>query len=99
MRFTWDKRKNRQNRSKHKISFELAQEVFLDPFCLTIVDRGIEDEQRFWAVGRVESLLILLVVHTVHADEGEEVIRILSARKATPRERRLYEENEVINGE
>jgi uncharacterized DUF497 family protein len=92
MRFEWDERKNRQNRRKHAISFELAQEVFADPFCLTISDCVIEGEERCWTIGRVAVLTILVVVHTIGNEHGEEVIRILSARKATPRERRFYEE-------
>ena len=79
------------NRRKHGISFHLAQEVFGDPFRLTIEDRTA-GEERFWIVGRLEKLLIVVVVHTIWDDRGEEVIRIISARRATPRERRFYEE-------
>ena len=94
MRFEWDDRKNKQNRRKHAVSFELAQEVFTDPLCLTIFDRMIDGEERFWAIGTVEDLLVLVVVHTVNNLRGEEVIRIISARRATPRERKLYEKAE-----
>lgn len=94
MRFEWDEQKNRQNRLKHAVAFELAQEVFDDPFCLTISDRSTEVEERFWTIGTIESLVVLVVVHTVGEVEGAEVIRIISARKATPRERRFYEEIE-----
>jgi len=92
MRFEWDNQKNRFNRKKHGISFELAQEVFADPFCLVIRDESPEDEERFWSIGRVGTLVILVVVHTIRQEDGEEIIRITSARKATPRERRSYEE-------
>jgi uncharacterized DUF497 family protein len=92
MRFEWDNRKDHQNLRKHGVSFELAQEAFSDPFCLTLSDRMIDDEQRFWTVGRVETLTILVDVHTLRDESGEEVIRIVSARKATARERRFYEE-------
>ena len=92
MRFEWDERKNRQNRRKHQFSFELATEVFADPFCLTITDQILDGEERCWTVGRVEGLALLVVVHTIRHEHGEEVIRIISARKATPRERRFYEE-------
>jgi uncharacterized DUF497 family protein len=62
-------------------------------FCLTNQDRIVEGEQRLWTLGRVEDLLkILVVVHTVMEQGDEEVIRIISARKATPRERGFYEE-------
>ena len=92
MRFEWDNQKSRFNRKKHGISFELAQEVFADPFCITIQDESLEAEERLWGIGRVETLIILVVVHTIRQEEGEEIIRIISARKATPRERRFYEE-------
>jgi uncharacterized protein len=55
--------------------------------------RIVEGEQRLWTLGRVEDLLnILVVVHTVMEQGDDEVIRIISARKATPRERAFYEE-------
>ena len=80
------------NRKKHGISFEIATEVFVDPFCLTIPDQTGQGEERFWTIGRLENLVILVVVHTAHDERGEETARIISARKATPRERRYYEE-------
>jgi uncharacterized DUF497 family protein len=94
MRFEWDEQKNRQNRRKHAVSFELAQEVFADPFCLTVSDLIADGEERFWTIGAIEDFIMLVVVHTVRDREGEEIIRIISARKATPRERVLYEEIE-----
>jgi uncharacterized DUF497 family protein len=95
VRFEWDEQKNRANRRKHKISFELASEVFVDPFCFTIRDRVIEGEQRFWTVGSVGDVAVLVVVHTVREEGREELIRIISARKATPRERYFYETNQI----
>lgn len=92
MRFEWDENKNRENRKKHGVSFEIAMEVFDDPFCLTSQDRIVEGEERFWTLGRVEDLNILVFVHTVMDEKDEQVIRIISARKATPRERAFYEE-------
>ncbi|HKW76784.1 MAG TPA: BrnT family toxin [Terriglobales bacterium] len=95
MRFEWDQKKNRDNQRKHKISFELAREVFLDPFCFIVRDRVVEDEQRFWTVGSVGGVVVLVVAHTAREEGEEEVIRIISARKATPRERHFYETNEI----
>lgn len=92
MRFEWDGRKNRLNHQKHRVSFEVAQEVFADPFCLTIRDLEVESEQRLWTIGRLQNLSILVVVHVSWDEDGEEITRIISARKATPRERRFYEE-------
>ncbi len=92
MRFEWDKKKSLLNRQKHGVSFEIAVEIFGDPFCLTIPDRTEQGEERFWAIGRLENLVVLVVVHATRNEQGEEITRIISARKATPRERRFYEE-------
>lgn len=94
MRFEWDERKNKANRKKHGVSFETASEVFDDPFYLSRPDLDEGDEDRFQTLGRVEALILLLVVHTWHRKDGQETVRIISARKATPRERRRYEETE-----
>jgi uncharacterized DUF497 family protein len=94
MRFEWNEAKNRSNRRKHRITFELAIEVFLDPFCVTFPDVDLEIEQRLWTIGRISDLTIIVVVHTLHDDRGEEIVRVISARKATARERRAYEETD-----
>jgi uncharacterized protein len=97
MRFEWDRAKAATNVKKHGISFETAARVFADPFVLIEQDRIEGGEQRWQALGSVDGLAILLVAHTVYEDEEDdgqahEVIRIISARKADPRERRRYEE-------
>ena len=92
MRFEWDERKNRSNRAKHKVSFETAELVFHDPFALSIQDRTAQGEQRWQTIGLVGGVVVLLVAHTYNVENGDEVIRIVSARKATPRERMLYEQ-------
>lgn len=90
MRFVWDEAKDRRNRSKHKVSFETARLVFDDPFAMSIRDRVAEGEERWQTVGLVGGSVVLLVAHT-YVDEGdEETIRIISARKATARERKVY---------
>ncbi len=92
-RFEWDQAKNLSNERKHGIRFEQAALVFLDPLVVSLKDRIESDEQRWQTLGRVEGLLLLLVAHTVHQENpAEEVIRIISARRATPKERRRYEE-------
>lgn len=88
LEFTWDERKNRANRQKHRISFETAVLVFDDPFHVSVQDREIEDEARWQTIGMVGGAHVLLVAHTV--DEEGELIRIFSARKATRRERGIY---------
>lgn len=88
MEFAWEERKNRVNRRRHGISFETAALVFDDPYHLSVQDREVEGEVRWQTIGLVGGLHVLVVAHTV--DEEEEVIRIISARKAEPRERKTY---------
>lgn len=94
MEFAWDERKNRANQRKHGVSFETASLVFDDPDHLTRQDREVDGEPRWQTIGIVNGIHLLLVAHTVveNIDENEddEVIRILSARKATRRERSMY---------
>ena len=92
MRFEWDAVKNQTNRAKHGVSFELALEAFDDPAHLSRLDRVVGDEERWVTLGRVAEQLVLVVAHTVRDEpSGEEVLRIISARKATRHERRAYE--------
>lgn len=93
MRWTWDPRKDRTNKRDHGLSFATAERVFDDPFAASRMDPD-PDEQRWVTIGIVNGVTIL-VVHTwpeFGAKAGEEVGRIISARKATPHERRAYEE-------
>lgn len=95
MRFEWDEAKDRANRNKHGVSFELARQVFDDPVHCSIQDRIEGCEERWQTVGLVGGVAVLLVAHTWREDDGIEVVRIISARKATKQERRRYEENNV----
>jgi uncharacterized DUF497 family protein len=90
MVFAWDETKNRINRRKHGISFEAAARIFEDPDVVSYRDRVVDEEQRWRSIGCAGAIAILLVVHTSEEQYGEEEIRIVSARKATPRERTLY---------
>ena len=90
-RFTWYDRKNAANRRKHHVGFETAELVFEDPGAVALPDRDVEGEQRWQMIGWAQNML-LVVAHTAADEDGDEVIRIISARKATPSERRLYEE-------
>lgn len=92
MRFEWDEAKSNVNRKKHGLSFTAAGEVFHDPFAVTLPDPSAATEERLWTLGRLRSLVVAVVVHIDREEAGESIIRIISARKATPRERRLYEE-------
>jgi uncharacterized protein len=87
MEFEWDDAKERANRKKHRIDFQTASEVFLDPYVIEVEDRDVDREQRFNAIGVVGSRL-LVVTYTVRKD----IIRIISARRAEPYEKRQYHE-------
>jgi uncharacterized DUF497 family protein len=102
MRYEWDERKNRQNQRKHGgISFELAALVFEDEHRLIGLDRVDETgEERWHAIGAVsvESGVadVLLVVNVYREDDdGEEVIRIISARRANKNDYRRYQGQEL----
>jgi len=82
MRFVWDESKSRRNQAKHHVSFELAALVFEDSWQVSIPD-PYEGENRWRTLGLAQRVVILLVVHTVEEHNGEEEIRIISARKAT----------------
>lgn len=91
VRFDWDERKNKRNRAKHGIWFEEAQSVFDDPRGRLFHDPDHSDEEdRFVLLGMSSAERILVVVHCYR--QGESLIRIISARKATKKEVRLYEE-------
>ena len=94
MIFTWDENKNHSNYRKHRVFFETATLVFDDPYSVMLPDRVIDGEQRWHTIGLVEEVLLLLVVHTMHGEDEEEMVRIVSAREATTHERRLYEDGQ-----
>jgi uncharacterized DUF497 family protein len=87
--FEWDLRKARSNLSKHAVSFEAASTVFSDPASLTISDPDHSLlEPRHITMGLAFNGKLLVVAHT---DRGDN-IRIISARPASRKERKLYEE-------
>jgi uncharacterized protein len=93
--FEWDAEKNRSNQKKHAgIDFEIASLVFADPRLMLRKDRVVDGEQRWHGIGAVRKA-VLLVVHVYREENpnGEEVIRIISAREANPEERRIYLEH------
>jgi uncharacterized DUF497 family protein len=91
MEFTWDPKKDDRNKSKHDINFETAAWVFSDPLQMSVLDRVLDGEQRWKTMGRIGALVIIVVVHTYTEKNDKEIIRIISARKATKRERKYYE--------
>jgi uncharacterized DUF497 family protein len=93
VRFEWDEAKARTNQRKHGVRFEDAMLVFADPFALAEQDRIERGELRWQTLGLVGGIVLLLVAHTVRSDQEDEVIRIISARKAVRKERKRYDEN------
>jgi uncharacterized protein len=94
MRYEWDENKNDSNLEKHGLSFETASLVFDDPNALSIPDRIENGEERWQTIGMIENIVIVMVAHTIklETESQEEIIRIISARKATRAERQEYEE-------
>lgn len=94
MWFEWDPMKARTNERKHGITFEEAVNVFDDPYALFEQDRTDDKtgEPRWQAIGLVESMVLLLVAHTLREEGQDEVIRLISARRATRKERTRYEQ-------
>ena len=89
LEFSWDDRKNKQNKKKHGISFEEAQTVFFDENAVEFFDPDhSEKENRFIILGLSYRLRILVVCHCLRKDDSE--IRIISARKATKKEKKVY---------
>ncbi|MBF0104228.1 MAG: BrnT family toxin [Deltaproteobacteria bacterium] len=92
MLFIWDPHKAQSNIKKHKVSFELAQSVFDDPLHLSVLDKKTTHEERWITVGISAQFNTLVVVHSyIDHSSGTEIIRIISARKATRREVIQYE--------
>ena len=92
MRITWDIKKAETNFRKHGIRFEDAALVFHDPLSISEQDRIENGEQRWQTIGMAGGCLLLVVAHTVRFEEQEEeLIRIISARRADRKERRRYE--------
>ena len=87
MRYQWDRNKAATNLNKHGIDFADAVSVFSDELAITIFDERFEEE-RFVTIGTDCFNRVLVVVYTMRDDE----IRLISARKATRKERRQYEE-------
>jgi hypothetical protein len=92
--FEWDENKAKANLKGHKVSFEEARTVFDDPFLMTFPDpEHSVDERRYINLGRSTRGQVLVVIHT----EREASLRLISYRKATSSERKIYEEEDFPN--
>jgi uncharacterized DUF497 family protein len=91
MKFAWDSKKASENIKKHKVSFDEAVTVFYDPLAKIADDPDHSDsEDRFLMIGHSHNVNLLIVVHVYK--EEKDTIRIISARKATKREKKDFEE-------
>lgn len=91
MTFDWDERKAAANVLKHDVAFEVAAQVWNDPWHLVVFDRVEAGKERWHAIGLVRGIVVLTAVHSYTPSANDEIVRIISARKATPVERRRYE--------
>ena len=90
LQFQWDESKNRANQRKHGVSFDEAQTVFYDEWAILVQDDAPDEpEERFVLLGMSAGLRTLVVCHCYREDD--QVIRIISARRADRQERRDYE--------
>ncbi|MCE4538236.1 BrnT family toxin [Pelomonas sp. P7] len=94
LHFEWDPNKARTNLTKHGVAFETAATVLQDALALTVYDEAhSEFEERWFTIGRASNGTLLVVVHTYESLSATEArVRLISAREATPRERRSYED-------
>ncbi|MGD9563962.1 MAG: BrnT family toxin [Pyrinomonadaceae bacterium] len=92
--FDWDPKKAKANARKHQVSFERATTIFRDPHILSITDdEHSEFEERWITIGLDENGILLVLVHTFEKVLTSSArIRIISARKATKKETKNYEE-------
>ncbi len=93
IQFEWDPAKARSNQRKHGIRFEDAMHVFDDPQALFELDRSDEfGELRGHAIGLIGEVAVVLVAHTIREEAEDEIVRSISARRATRQERKRYEQ-------
>ncbi|HLQ25848.1 MAG TPA: BrnT family toxin [Acidiferrobacterales bacterium] len=92
--FDWDADKAAANERKHGVRFEQALTIFRDPLALTVYDKEHSETEERWAtIGLAEGGLTIVVVHTfTPRTPGNALIRLISAREATKRERQQYED-------
>lgn len=91
MKFTWDLRKEESNFRKHGIAFDAGSSIFADEYHLTLLDQlHSKDEERWISIGMNLDGKVLVVVHTFRLEDDIEIMRIISARKATKAELNEY---------
>ncbi len=94
MKFEWNDEKSKLNLQKHQVSFEEAKKVFKDPMHISKLDHRFDYiEERWITLGTTTKDKILVVANMFFDENGEEIIRIISARKANQKERIFYEQH------
>ena len=95
--FEWDRNKAKSNLKDHKVTFEEGKTVFQDDLLITFFDSAHSDqEDRFISIGTSSNSRVLLVVHTENSKlPNSVIIRIISCRKASAAEKRIYESGEA----
>jgi len=94
LKLEWSEEKNRLNIVKHQISFDEAKEVFLDPMHISKLDYRFDYfEERWITLGCTTKEKILVVANMFFDENGEEIVRIISARRANQKERIFYEQH------
>jgi len=94
LKFEWNEEKSISNMRKHQVNFEEAQKVFLDPMHISKLDHRFDYfEERWITLGSTEDEKILVVANMFFDESGEEIVRIISARKANQKERSFYEQH------
>lgn len=97
MIFEWDDQKAIENRRKHGVTFENATRVFDDPGFLSEPDRVVDGELRWQTIGLFSGTTVLMVAHTVREEGLDEIVRIISARRASRLEKSRYGQNRQKN--
>ncbi len=89
--FEWDNEKAKKNLTKHNVRFDIATSIFCDQVAITIFDDEHSDiEDRWITIGLAQNSQLLVVIHTYKLCDNDAVIRIISARKATKKETKVY---------
>jgi hypothetical protein len=95
--FRWNETKAAGNKRKHGVTFEDAMLVFSDPYALFEQDRVVDGEIRWRILGTPDDVTVLFVASTIREERQDEIVRIISARKATRTERIRYGKNRYQN--
>ena len=94
MKFEWNETKSILNIKNHQISFEEAKEVFEDPMHISKLDHRFDYfEERWITLGSTNQHKVIVVANMFFDENGEEIIRIISARRANQKERTFYEQH------